>query len=252
MQSLERSIGILRALAAAGRAQLRLSDVARAVHLSKPTTSRILSALCQQGLVELSRETKTFRLGPEAVFLGWSAAQSFELTRLARPVLVKLAETTGDTAFLIVRSGSEAVCADRVSGSYPVKVFTMDVGSRRPLGVGSGSLALLAALPDEEIEEILKSNAERLAQFKAVRAIRLRREVQQARIRKYAVAEGHVVPEVSGIGVSIRNPQGDPIAAVSVASVSSRFADGRQTALIRLTQAAAREIERALRDSKGG
>src|SRR5262249_56530198 len=89
MQSLERSIGILRALAAAG-SELRLSDVARAVRLSKPTTSRILSALCHEGLVEVSRETKTFRLGSEVVFLGWSAAQSFQLSRIARPVLVKL------------------------------------------------------------------------------------------------------------------------------------------------------------------
>lgn len=245
-------MGILKALAAAGTTELRLSDVARAVRLSKPTTSRILWALCEEGLVEASRETKTFRLGPEVVFLGWSAAQSFQLTRLARPVLVKLAETSGDTAFLIVRSGNEAICADRVSGSYPVKVFTMEVGSRRPLGIGSGSLALLSALPDEEIEQILKANADRLVQFKAVRPARIRREVQQARIQKYAVAEGHVVQEVSGIGIAIRNPQGQPIAAVSVASISSRFEDGRQTALIRVTQAAAREIERALRDTKGG
>ncbi len=251
MQSLERSIGILRALAAAG-SELRLSDVARAVRLSKPTTSRILSALCHEGLVEVSRETKTFRLGSEVVFLGWSAAQSFQLSRLAQPVLVKLAETTGDTAFLIVRSGNEAVCADRVSGSYPVKALTMEVGSRRPLGVGSGSLALLAALPDEEIELILRANAERLVTFKAVRAARIRREVQQARIRKYALAEGHVVKEVSGVGVVIRDPQGHPIAAVSVASISSRFENGRQAALIRVTQGAAREIERALRDAKGG
>ena len=55
MQSLQRSIGILRALAAAGRSELRLSDVARAVELSKATTSRILAALCDQGLVEESR-----------------------------------------------------------------------------------------------------------------------------------------------------------------------------------------------------
>lgn len=252
MQSLERSIGILRALAAAGTSELRLSDVARAVRLSKPTTSRILSALCQEGLVEATRETKTFRLGPEVVFLGWSAAQNFLLTRVARPVLVKLAETTGDTAFLIVRSGNEAVCADRVSGSYPVKALTMDVGNRRPLGVGSGSLALLSALPDEEIEQILKANAERLLFFKAVRPARIRREVQQARIRKYALAEGHVVKEVSGVGVVIRDPQGNPIAAVSVASISSRFENGRQAALIRVTQGAAKETERALRDAKGG
>ena len=162
------------------------------------------------------------------------------------------AEATGDTAFLIVRSGTEAVCADRVSGSYPVKVFTMEVGSRRPLGVGSGGLALLAALPDVEVDQILKANAQELARFKAMRAARIRREVQQTRAREYAFAEGHVVKEVSGVGVTIRDPRGQPVAAVSVATLSSRFGDGRLTAVVRVTQIAAREIERALRGANGG
>jgi len=252
MQSLERSIGILRALAAAGIPELRLSDVARAVQLSKPTTSRILSALRQQGLVEESRETRTFRLGPELVFLGLSAAQNFRLTRLARPTLEKLAEGSGDTAFLTVRSNSEYVCADRVTGSYPVKTLTMEVGSRRPLGVGSGGLAMLAALPDDEIEQIVRANTTRLASFKRLSASRIRREVQQTRARGCAFAEGHVIKEVSGIGVAIRDPRGQAFAAVSVATISSRFDDGRLTALIKVTQAAAKEIERALPAAKGG
>jgi len=252
MQSLERSIGILRALAAADGDDLRLSDVARAVQLSKATTSRILSALCEQGLVEGSPETKTFHLGSELAFLGWSAAQTFPLTRLARPVLAKLAEVSGDTAFLIVRSGTEAVCAERVSGSYPIKVFTMEVGSRRPLGIGSGGLALLAALPDPEVDQILKANAQHLARYKAMRVARIRREVLQARAREYALAEGHVVKEVSGVAVAIRDPRGHPIAAVSVATLSSRFEDGRLTAVVRVTQAAAREIERVLRAANQG
>src|SRR5256886_13214193 len=175
MQSLERSIGILRALAAAGRTELRLSDVARAVQLSKATTSRILAALCDQGLVEESREAKTFHLGPELTFLGWSAAQKFLLARVARPVLEKLADATGDTAFLIVRSGTEAVCADRVSGSYPVKVFTMELGSRRPRGVGSGSHALPAAPTAAQVEPILRADAQELARVQAMRAARRRR-----------------------------------------------------------------------------
>jgi DNA-binding IclR family transcriptional regulator len=246
MQSLQRSIGILRALAAADRAELRLSDVARAVHLSKATTSRILAALCEHGLVEGPGETKTFHLGPELAFLGWSAAHTFPLARLARPVLGNLAEITGDTAFLAVRSGTETICAERVSGSYPVKVFTMEVGSRRPLGIGSGGMALLAALPDREINQILKTNAQKLLRYKAMRLARIRREIAQTRARDYSFADGHVVKEVAGVAVAIRDPRGNPFAAVSVATLSSRFEDGRLTALIRVTQAAAREIERAL------
>jgi len=47
--------------------------------------------------------------------------------------------------FLIVRSGDDAVCADRAIGSYPVKTSVVDVGTRRPLGLGGGSLAMLTA-----------------------------------------------------------------------------------------------------------
>ena len=45
-----------------------------------------------------------------------------------------------------------AVCVAREIGDFPIRTLSLGVGDLRPLGVGSGSLALFAFLPDEQIE----------------------------------------------------------------------------------------------------
>ena len=76
----------------------------------------------------------------------------------------KLAEQTQDTVYLSERRGLEAVCTARALGDYPIKALTLDVGIRRPLGVGAGGLAILCALPEAEADEIIEANASRYAQ----------------------------------------------------------------------------------------
>src|SRR5690606_31297222 len=92
-------------------------------------------------------------------------ATRFDIAELARPALIRLARETGDTVFLSVREGLDAICLERQVGSYPIKTLTLDVGDRRPLGVGAGSLALLAFLPEAEIAEIIASNEPRLVSY---------------------------------------------------------------------------------------
>ena len=48
-----------------------------------------------------------------------------------------------------------SICSARALGDYPIKALTLDVGIRRPLGVGAGGLAILCALPEAEADEII-------------------------------------------------------------------------------------------------
>ena len=75
-----------------------------------------------------------------------------------------LADASGDMVFLYIR-GRDVVCIDRKEGSFPIRTFVFDIGSRRPLGVGAAGMALL--LPDlpEETERILKANSVRFAGY---------------------------------------------------------------------------------------
>ena len=74
VQLLDRAVGVLRHLAAAGERGERLSSVAQALELSVPTAHRILSALEGHGLVEREVATRRFRLGVGLFSLGAQAA----------------------------------------------------------------------------------------------------------------------------------------------------------------------------------
>lgn len=247
MQSVSRSASILRALASSPPEGARLSDIAPRCQLDKSTTLRILEALTAQGFVSRDDDSKRFRLGIDLVFLGWSAARNFAIQEVARPALDLLATTTGDTAYLTLRSGYESVCADRVLGSYPIKTTTIDVGNRRLLGVGAGSLALLAGLPKEQSDAILAHNEPLLAAtFSGVTADGLRSGVQSARQQGHSFTRSHVVPDVWGVGRWIRDPHGNTVGAVSMAAVSGRFANQRSDYLVSAVEMAASQIEAAL------
>ncbi|MGF6597668.1 hypothetical protein P3T23_002385 [Paraburkholderia sp. GAS448] len=73
-----------------------------------------------------------------------------------RPHLEALADKLEDTIYFVVRRGDFAVCYARAEGAFPIKTLTLRVGDRRPLGVGSSSLAIAAALSDDEVQRLLR------------------------------------------------------------------------------------------------
>jgi len=242
MQSLDRTLSILRALAAAGNARMRLTDIARASGLSKATATRLLAAMAGERLVEMHDDGKSWRLGPELVYLGLSASRHVSLARLAWPHLEWLAAETGDTCYLTMRSGDDSVCVERALGPYPIQAVTIDVGSRRPLGTGAGSLALLAALPQAEAEEIITRNEPRLEGYLNATSAMLREAVRTAQGRGHAYTESHLVGGVNAVGVAVLAPSGLPVAAVSIAAIAQRFVDGRTGMLVGKLREAAQRI----------
>ncbi|MDA4183469.1 hypothetical protein NY815_07130, partial [Escherichia coli] len=70
--------------------------------------------------------------------LGLLARPRYRLSDLCDGALHRLADVTQDTLYLSERSGMEAVCTNRALGDFPIKAMPLDIGIRRPLGVGAG------------------------------------------------------------------------------------------------------------------
>jgi DNA-binding IclR family transcriptional regulator len=132
----------------------------------------------------------------------------------------------------MVRAGYDCVCADRLEGSYPVKTLVVEVGSRRPLGIGAGSLAILSALPPNEAENVILHNAHRIAAFSGMSVERLRRLAGRARAEKSASLEVTGVPGVHALAIALHPPSGDPVAALSVCAIKSRMTNRRRMLII--------------------
>ncbi|MGN5478595.1 IclR family transcriptional regulator [Cupriavidus basilensis] len=166
VQSIRRALAILRILAAGQEHGVRLVDVVTSTGLSQPTAHRILRVLIAEGAAEQDPETRRYVIGNEVSLLGLARVARFPLRAAAEPYLQYLSETLGDTIFLTIANGDDSVCIGRWPGSYPVKVLSIDVGARRPLGVGVSGLVLLSSRTDDEIRSIVQRNAKRLAALK--------------------------------------------------------------------------------------
>lgn len=245
-QSIHRAITILREIAARSQTGLRLADIADALELERPTAHRIVKGLVAQGMVAQDPASKRYRLGHVVYELGLAATPHFNLKEICQPAMHRLAEKSGDSVFLVVRSGLDTVCIDRLEGSYPIQTRTLNIGGRRPLGVGAGSLALLMTLPPDDIEHVISTNAPRFGTFGQLTPERLKKALKASAEAGYAVNEEDVLPGVSAIGMVIRPPHGQPYAALSIAAIESRLSGARREEMARLLAKEVRQLEKLL------
>jgi DNA-binding IclR family transcriptional regulator len=242
-QSIERALTLMREIAAHNRVGSRLLDLASRTGLQRPTVHRMLKCLTLENMVLQDPDSHRYYLGPMVFELGLTAAPRFNLREICHPAMNRIAEATGDTVFLTQRSGLDAVCVDRQEGTFPIKTFTLEIGMRRPLGVGTGSLAILAALADEEVRHVVNANAPRLPEY-GLTPSSLLGQVKRAQKLGYAVREMPSLAGVRSIGHALHNQSGMAFAALSVSAISSRMSEKRVIELATLLRNETRLVEK--------
>ena len=254
-QSVRRALAVLRVLATGQERGVRLTDVVSHTGLNRPTVHRILRVLVEEGAVEQDPATRRYLIGGEVSLLGLARSTRFPIRAIAEPHLRHLSEILGDTAFLTIRNGTDSVCIDRRPGSFPVKVLSIEVGARRPLGVGVSGLVLLASLPFEEASEVVRRNARRLQALQIDPAELLERAAR-TRAQGYAYAQVGVVPGSRAVAVPICVADGRTVAGLAIATITERLPDQRLPAVVaqmqeRAAQIGAQAAELARRKSGG-
>ena len=101
IQSVDRAVDLLLAVAAASPAEATAPALARACGLNRATAWRLLKTLQVRGLVTVDDATGRYAIGLTAVELG-NAAGPDALIAVARPVLERTCAQTGETASLAV------------------------------------------------------------------------------------------------------------------------------------------------------
>ena len=159
--------------------------------------------------------------------------------------LTKASTQLGDTLFLTVRTGLDTLCVARRIGTYPIQVLSIEVGARRPLGVSSAGVAILAAMPSPDARKIVLANE---ARFKAYRTDipTVLGQIQIARRRGYSLRDIGLVQGTKSLSAWIRNPDGQPAAAITLSAVRNRLSPRRAIEVADALIAAARGIEAAV------
>ncbi len=245
-RSVGRALCLLRLLGTAGLDGATLAWLVARSALAKPTCRRLLVALICEGMVEQDAQSRRYFLGRETYLIGMAAADRHGLHRIALDGVSRLAQATGDAAFLQVRQGDSIVCLAREDGDWPLRSHVLKAGDRHLLGAGAGGLAVLAALGENEVQAFLQRHGEAIRQRYPLLAPRLPALIAETRQRGYAMNRGAIFPGSWGMGMAIREPNGRVEACLSLAAIEGRMQPEREGQLAALLAAEVRLVEQRL------
>ena len=241
-QAIARAFSVLKESCASNATGSSIADLTARTGLNRTTVFRILKCLINERAMRYDSSTKRYFLGSLNIELGVAAKEHLDLRTLFTPSLTSLATATGNTIFLMLRSGDDSMCLDRQTGSYPIKALVADIGSRRPLGIGAGGLAILAALGEDTRNEIIKRNEKRLAEFGSSSRM-LRAAVRQAHKDKFILSQVYGLSSVRAISLPIFDPAGNPFAAISVVNIAELFSSVKQRQMVAVLRTEVKRLE---------
>lgn len=231
-RTLRRGLALLDAVLDADSDGLRAVDLCRHSGLGRPTVHRLLDTLVADGWLARQQRFR-YVVGPRLQRRLGSPPQPNLAMRL-QPLLARISAACGDAAFAVVREGGLSQCIARQVGTHPVQVLVIQVGTQQPLGVGAAGLALLAALPDDEVAAVIAGNEPVLGRYGGMTPARLRGLVRSTRERGWSVIGNHATSGVLAVGMAVPDAQGRPVAGISVASTQLRMTRERQHAIAQL------------------
>lgn len=218
---LDKSVALLAFLAERGPASL--AAVVAATGVSRPTAHRLLAALEAHHLV-VRREGR-YTLGLRLLGWGEKAAAGTNLVELARPVLEKLRDATGESVQLYVREGDYRVCVASLERTGGGLRDAVPVGAVLTLERGSGGKVLRAW--SENGESGGADDAEELA---------------EVRRRGWAESIAERERGVASVSAPVFGPEGELRAAVCASGPVSRLGENPGERLAERVVSAAREI----------
>src|SRR2546427_10935099 len=118
--SVQRAFAVIDALAEVDT-ELGTNEIARRTGVNPSTVSRLLATLVAGGFVEHVQESGRYRLGPRLLQLGNIVLGRLDLRQIARPHLLALVESTGETATLSAAGERDAVTVDFAQSPFSVQ-----------------------------------------------------------------------------------------------------------------------------------
>jgi IclR family transcriptional regulator, pca regulon regulatory protein len=201
----------------AAHPSLTIAEVAKAVGLNRATARRLLLTLEADGYA--SQRDGRYSLTPRVLDLGYSYLSALPLDALLYPSLFAVADRFRESCSAGMLDGHDVVWVGRAQTSHPRVMTSVNrVGSRRPAYLTALGVVLLAGLPDDRLDDYLRTAELRRYTDKTITSpAQLLAEVLGARANGWYLADEPVEYGVRAIAVPVATPEGNTL-AISIAS----------------------------------
>lgn len=168
---------------------------------------------------------EAFRNGP-----GWVGGREASLIAAARPIMDALRDRHDETVFLGGRrkDGRVKILAKSVS-NQAIRFDSDLTGSDPAFCTAMGRVLLAHWAPEKVAAYLAKERIVQITPQTVIDRVQLRRVIEQAREDGYAISDEEAVPGGSGVAAPVRDASGEVIAALNMATVSTRFAGSRES-----------------------
>jgi IclR family transcriptional regulator, KDG regulon repressor len=232
VQVLDRALGIL-GLLADESPELGPSEVSERMGLHKSTVHRLLQVLERHRLIEKIAQNGKYRLGLKLFELGAKAIAQIDLRGRARQYLERLVLETGETAHICVLDGDRMLSIANVESPRTLRTPST-VGRRTPLHCTSVGKVLLAFLPEDEQNELIKRlELTAYTRHTLTKPARLKAELKLIRRLGYAMDDEEFEEGLKCIGAPVMGHSGGVVAAMSVAGPTFRLTEERIPKVVR-------------------
>ena len=153
VQALDRGLQLLAIVAK--ESKTTLTELALRVGMPASTAHRLLVTLQKRGFVDFDATTQEWMIGIEAFRIGSSFVQRTSLVEAGRDVMRQLMEETGETANLGIGDEGDVVFISQIETPNPIRAF-FSVGTRGPMHCSGIGKALLADMPQDKVEQVLR------------------------------------------------------------------------------------------------
>ncbi|WP_133492293.1 IclR family transcriptional regulator [Alcanivorax sp. 24] len=205
-------------------------QLAGRVGLDPRVAEEILIPLREKGWIQQENGGDQWRLSHSVMALSRPFLNSDDVLVRIRPLMERLHADTGETVSLFHRAGDSQVVTSVLPSPHPVR-YALDMGSTFPLYLGAGGKAMMAFLPEPEVEALIRNHQITALTRYVPKTGVLRKELKSIHQRGYAISNGERVEGASAVAVPVLRGDGYPVAVLGLMMPSFRTSDGALHAL---------------------
>src|SRR5687767_10816545 len=242
-QTVQKAFNLLEALVRSGRPR-RLTELSRELGLTKPNVYRLLSTLSALGYAKKDPVTSLYSPTLKMWEMGSLLVRDIDLVGVAGPRLRRLCAEAHESVQLAVFDSGFTVYVDKVDSPQPLKAIT-SIGSRVPAPATSTGKALLAWMPVAALD-LAMDHVKRFTPLTLTRRRDIEKELDETRLRGYALNRGEFRIGVCGIAAPIRDRTQNVVASIGIWGAERNILEARRDELAHLLIVAARDVSRDL------
>lgn len=223
----------------------RVTDLAAELGTSKARIFRYLQTLRNLGYVVQEADSERYRVGLRLAFLGNSAAMSFDIISVCRPILYRVRDRLGLAVIASKLEQGQLHIIDKVDGLSNLSVKAV-IGATLDLHCTAQGKLMLAFGPPDLLERTLASELPALTASSITDPARLRLQIDRVRLQGWATAASETVTGLNVLAVPVFDPTGEAVAVIGALGSVDEIGPEPAPAQLGELQSAAAEISRQL------